>query len=130
MLMYQMQFVFQCLQPPTFENQVLSTSAIKCRGDFRIFQFASAIRREKKLRKTQQKPLYITSTMVSAYLGILPRAMIWFINSWDYLFYLNYIVHLQRTWTGETEDNMSLVDRLVLVSSCVLVIVGEHIIQR
>ena len=31
---------------------------------------------------------------------------------------------------GKTEDNISLVDHLVLVSSCALVIVGEHIIQR
>ena len=30
---------------------------------------------------------------------------------------------------GETEDNISPVDHLVLVSSCVLVII-EHIIQR
>ena len=30
---------------------------------------------------------------------------------------------------GETEDNISPVDQLVLVSSCVLVII-EHIIQR
>ena len=28
---------------------------------------------------------------------------------------------------GETEDNISLVDHLVLVSSCAPVIVGEHI---
>ena len=27
---------------------------------------------------------------------------------------------------GETEDTISLVDHLVLVSSCVLVIAGEH----
>ena len=31
---------------------------------------------------------------------------------------------------GKTEDNISLVDHLVSVSSCALVIVGEHIIQR
>ena len=31
---------------------------------------------------------------------------------------------------GESEDNISLVDDLVLVSSCVFIIVGEHIIQR
>ena len=30
-----------------FEIQVLSTSAIKCQGDFRIFQFASAISQQK-----------------------------------------------------------------------------------
>ena len=30
-----------------FKIQVLSTSATKCRGDFKIFQFASAIRRQK-----------------------------------------------------------------------------------
>ena len=31
---------------------------------------------------------------------------------------------------GETEDNIFFIDHLALVSSCVLVIVGEHIIQR
>ena len=31
---------------------------------------------------------------------------------------------------GETEHNICPVDQLVLVSSCVLVIIGEHIIQR
>ena len=35
----------------------------------------------KKLLKTWQKALYITSTMASAYLGILPKAMIWYFNS-------------------------------------------------
>ena len=30
---------------------------------------------------------------------------------------------------SETEDNIFLVDQLVLVSSCALVIVGEHVIQ-
>ena len=37
----------------------------------------------KKLPKTKQKPFYITSAMALGYLGILPRAMIWFFNSWD-----------------------------------------------
>ena len=46
-----------------FEIQVLSTSAIKCRGSFRIFQFASAIRRQKNPPKIQQKALYISSAM-------------------------------------------------------------------
>ena len=27
-------------------------------------------------------------------LGILPKSMIWFFNSWEYLFYLNYIIYL------------------------------------
>ena len=34
-----------------FKIQVLSTSAIKCRGDFRNFQFASEIRRQKNCRR-------------------------------------------------------------------------------
>ena len=75
---------------------------------------------------TQQKPVYITSAMVSAYLDILPRAMICFFNSWDYLSYLHYIIYLQYAWTGETKDNIS--DHLVSVSSGVLVIV-EHNMQ-
>ena len=77
-----------------FEIQVLRKSAIKCRGNFRTLQFASGMRRQKKLPKTQHKPLYITLEMASAYLGILPRAMIWSFNSWDYLFYLYSIVYL------------------------------------
>ena len=56
-----------------FEIQVLSTLAIKRQGDIKIFQFASAMRRDKKRPKTQQTPLYITSAMA--------RAAIWFINS-------------------------------------------------
>ena len=55
--------------------------------------------------------------------------MIWFLNSWEYLFYL-IILFTYNTWTGETEDTISLVDHLVLVSSWVLVIAGERIIQR
>ena len=93
-----------------FEIHMQSKSAIKCPCDFRNFQFASAMRRQKKLPKTQQKPLYITSTVSSACLGILPRAMIQFLNSGEYLSYLNYIGYLQHL-TGETEDTVSLVDQ-------------------
>ena len=77
-----------------FEMQVQSMSAIKCRGNFRIFQFASAMHWQKKLPKSQQKPLYIKSAMASTCLCILPKAMIWFFNNLDYLFYVNYIVYL------------------------------------
>ena len=31
----------------TFEIQVLNTSAMKCQGDFRIFQFTSVMRQQK-----------------------------------------------------------------------------------
>ena len=41
-----------------FEIQVLSTSAIKCRGDFRILQFASAIRRQKNAKDSTETFLY------------------------------------------------------------------------
>ena len=62
-----------------FEIQVLSTSAIKCRSKFRIFQFASAMcQQKKKLPKTYQKPLHIMSAMASAYLGMLRRTVIFF----------------------------------------------------
>ena len=79
---------------PAFEIQVLSMSAIKCLGNFRFFHFTSVICQGNKLPKTQQKPLYITSAIALACLGILPRAMIWFFNSWDYLLYQNYIIYL------------------------------------
>ena len=54
-----------------FEIQVLRTSAIKRRGDFRIFKFTSAIRRQKKMPKALQKYLYIASAM--GYLNGVPR---------------------------------------------------------
>ena len=39
---------------PAFEIQVLSrTSAIKCRGKFKIFQFASAMLQQKKKKKKE-----------------------------------------------------------------------------
>ena len=129
--------LFQSIIIAAFKIQVINTSAKKkkkkkkkCWGNFRIFHFASAIHRKKKnkLAEIQQKPLYILSAMVLAYCCILPRAMIWFFNSWDYLIYLTFFVYLHK-WTGEAEDNVSLVDALVLISLCVLVIVGEHIIQ-
>ena len=68
---------------------------------------------------------------MSACLGNLPRAMICFLLTvQDYLFYLNYSVYLQHTRTCQTEHDISFVDHLVLDSSCVLLIVGEHIIQH
>ena len=75
----------------------------------------------KKISKTQRKPLYITSAMALAYLNILPRALIWLfltveIISSTYFIFFTY--------------NVSLADSLVLISLCILVIVGEHIIQR
>ena len=75
----------------------------------------------KKIPKTQRKPLYITSAMALAYLNILPRALIWLfltveIISSTYFIFFTY--------------NVSLADSLVLISLCILVIVGEHIIQR
>ena len=50
-------------------------------------QFASAIHWQKKLLKIQQNSLCIMSAMALAYPNILPRALIWFCNSWEYLFY-------------------------------------------
>ena len=63
----------------------------------------------------------ITSAMALAYLNILPRALIWLfltveIISSTYFIFFTY--------------NVSLADSLVLISLCILVIVGEHIIQR
>ena len=46
---------------------------------------------KRKLLKTQQKPLYISLAVASAYLSKLPRDDIIF-NSWDYLLCLNGII--------------------------------------
>ena len=62
-----------------FEIQVLSTSAIKCQGKFRIFQFALAIRWQKNCWRFN-KLLFIMSAMALAYLSILPRTMIGFLT--------------------------------------------------
>ena len=82
-----------------FINLSLRNSGAKHVGkkmlrQFQIFLVCLGNTSAKKLLRTQQKPLYIMSITASAYLGILPRTMIWFFNSWDYLFYLNYIVYL------------------------------------
>ena len=56
-------------------------------GWFQNFSVCLGNTLAKKLQQTQQKPLCIMSEMALAYLNILPRALIWFFNSWDYLFY-------------------------------------------
>ena len=68
-----------------FEIHVLSMLAIKARV---ISEFFSLPHQYigKQLLKTQQK-LCIMSAMTLAYLNILPRALIWSFNSWDYLFH-------------------------------------------
>ena len=56
--------------------------------------------------------------------------MIWFLNNWDYFFYLIILFTYETLEMGETEDTISPVDHLVLVSSYVFVIAGERITQR
>ena len=90
-----------------FENQVLRTSAIKCRGKFKNFQFALAMRRQKKLPKTQQKPLYNTSDMASAYLGSLPKTMIFFLTG-DTTYATNIILFTYNTLKREKQKTIFL----------------------
>ena len=68
------------LHETAIEIQLLSTLTIQCRGKFRNFQLTLAMHQQKTV-KTQQKLLYITSTMASAYLNILLKTMIWFFKS-------------------------------------------------
>ena len=107
-----------------FEIQMLCLSTIKCWGNLGTFQFASTKRQQKKLPMIHQKLLYIMSATTSTYLNIWSVPIIWFSNSWDYLFYLNYIWLITYTWMGEMEDNISFIDHLALVSFCVLAIAG------
>ena len=107
-----------------FEIQVLSTSAIKSQGNFRIFRFASVICWQKSCQRLsrnlcifRQQWLRHTSAFCAKGYGLI------FKQSY-YLLYLNYIVNFI---TGETEDSIPLVDHFVLLSLCVLAIVGEHI---
>ena len=46
------------------------------------------------------------------------------------VFLPNYIAYLWNTWMGETDDTISLIDHLVLVSTYVFLIAGERITQR
>ena len=59
--------------------QVLSMTAVKYQGDFRVFQLPSAKHWGKKLAKTEQKPLHITSAIALTNLCILSKALIWFL---------------------------------------------------
>ena len=90
-----------------FEIQVLSTSAIKCQGKFRIFQFALAMRWQKNCWRFN-KLLFIMSAMALAYLSILPRTMIQFFNSWYYLFYICYVVYTYNTLKREKQKTVFL----------------------
>ena len=74
-----------------------------CWGNLGTFQFTSAKCQQEKLPMTHQKLLYIMSTTALACLNILSVTIIWFSNSWDYLFYLNYIWLKTYTWMGEME---------------------------
>ena len=61
---------------------------------FQNFSICLGILSAKKLPKTQQKPLYITSAMAPAYLDFFTRAKLCCFNRWSYLLYLNYIIYL------------------------------------
>ena len=76
-----------------FEIQVLSTLAIKCRGDFNIFQFASATRRQKTAEDSTDTFVYYVCNGLG-----MPRH---FAKGFDLIFkqlrllvLLNYIVYL------------------------------------
>ena len=94
---------------------MLSTSAIKCRSDLRIFQFVSAIRRPKKKKNCQRLPK--TDTFVH-YVGNGFSILRYFAKDYYRLIFKKFVLpklyclHI----TGEMEPNISLVDHLVLVS--------------
>ena len=75
-----------------FKIQVLSMSATRCQGDFRIFHFTSAISQQKNCQRFSRN-LYTASAMALEYLTILSTAIIWIFNSWDYFLHLNYVVY-------------------------------------
>lgn len=54
-----------------FEIQMLSPSAIKLQGDFRIFKFASAICWQKRIAKDSAETFVFKPTMAPACLSIL-----------------------------------------------------------
>ena len=92
-----------------FKIQVVTTSAIKCWGNFRIFQFASAIHWQKNWQR------------LSRNLCILCRQWLWHTMTFYQGLWLGFLTVILFTYS------IFFVDRLVLVSLCILVIVGEHI---
>ena len=109
-----------------FKIQVLSMLAIKCWGDFRIFNL---------LRQYIGKK---TAEDSSINLCILLQQWFWHTSSFFQWLWVDFltdettcsIAYLEHIRTGEMEGNIYLVDHLVLVFLCTLVIVKEHIIQR
>ena len=99
----------QYIQKPqtAFEIQVLSMSAIKCGGNFQIFHFALAIRQQKNCWILDKNLCILRQQWLAS--TFCQGVWLGFFSSWDYLFYLNYIVYF-----------------IFLVSSCALVIVGKH----
>ena len=93
--------------PTTFEIQVLSTSAIKCRGNFQIFHFALAIHQQKNCWILDKNLCILCQQWLAS--TFCQGVWLGFFSSWNYLLYLNYIVYF-----------------IFLVSSCALVIVGKH----
>ena len=74
----------------------------------------------------------ITSAMALAYLGVLPRNMIGFLTV-DTTYSTNMIYFACNTLKQEKEKTIFVplinIYYLVLISLCVLVIIGEHILQ-
>ena len=104
-------------------------STIKCQGHFRIFQIPLAMHLQKNCQR------------LSKNLCILPqqwlRHTLVFAKCYDLVFLQLSLLVLPKLQfllmthlMGETEKNISLADNTVLISSCVLVILGVHLIQR
>ena len=80
----------------TYEIEVLSTSAIKCQGKIRIFQFAWAIRRQKNCQRLSRNLcLHHVGNGFGIPSAILPRTMIWIFSSWYYLLYRLLLTYLK-----------------------------------
>ena len=91
--------VFNILQS-AFKIQVLSMSAIKCQGKFQNFHFSSAIRRQKSCQRVNRNLCILCWQLLQHSSASFQVLWFSFFNCWDYLLYLNYIVHLYYTWNG------------------------------
>ena len=58
--------------------QVPSLSAIKCQGNFRIFQFVSGIPQQKICQRLSRNLYIFALVMALAHFGILPKSLLWF----------------------------------------------------
>ena len=109
-----------------FKNQVLSPSAIKYRGKFRIFQFASAMLRQKNCQRLSRN-ICISRRKWLRHTSVFCQGL-WFSLLTTDTTYSTYIILFTGTGLKREKQKTRFLP-LIFISLCVLFITGEHIIK-